>query len=34
MIGEYPLEKNVPEEISKDVMKHLAGSFESYVEIK
>ena len=34
MIGESPLKRGVPGEISKDAMKHLAETFESFVEIK
>ena len=34
MIGESPLKRGVPGEISKDAIKHVAGSFGSFVEIK
>ena len=34
IIGEPPLKRGVPGEISKDAMKDLAGAFETFVKIK
>ena len=34
MIGECTLKRGFPGEITKFSMKHLAGAFESFVEIK